>query len=87
MGGVFLALLLVLLAFALITALTFGFGYTTLSLGVTRTIMVLVESVGVVFVGLVVAVPIRALELTVEEEWPVPTIVTTCQFTLVTVSG
>ena len=85
--GVLLILLVVLLAFALITALTVDFGDITLSLGVTRTIMVLAEVFGVVFVGLVVAVPIRALELAVEEEWPVPTIFTTCQFRLVTVSG
>ena len=84
--GVLLALLLVLLAFALITAevdnisladalylvfitaLTIGFGDITPGSGVTRTIMVLAGFVGVIFVGLVVAVSTRALKLAVEEE-------------------
>lgn len=84
--GVLLSLLLVLLAFALITAkvddipltdalylvsitaLTVGFGDITPNSGVARIIMVLAGLIGVVFVGLVVAVSTRALKLAVEEE-------------------
>lgn len=51
-----------------ITALTVGFGDLTPSSGVTRIICVLAGFVGVIFVGLVVAVSIRALELAVEEK-------------------
>ena len=84
--GVLLTLLLVMLAFALITAevdnialtdalylvfitaLTVGFGDITPSSGVARFISILAGFVGVIFVGLVVAVSIRALELAVEEK-------------------
>lgn len=84
--GVLLSLLLVLLAFALITAkvddipladalylvfitaLTVGFGDITPSSGITRITMVLAGFIGVIFVGLVVAVSTRALKLAVEEE-------------------
>ncbi len=84
--GVLLTLLLVMLAFALITAevdnialtdaiylvfitaLTVGFCDITPSSGVARFVSVLAGFVGVIFVGLVVAVSIRALELAVEEK-------------------
>lgn len=84
--GVLLALLLLMLTFAFITAqvdnisltdalylvfitaLTVGFGDITPSSGATRIICVLAGFVGVIFVGLVVAVSIRALELAVEEK-------------------
>ena len=84
--GVLLTLLLVLLAFALITAkvddialtealylvfitaLTVGFGDVTPNSGAVRFISVLTGFVGVIFVGLIVAVSIRALELAVEEK-------------------
>ena len=84
--GVLLALLLVLLGFALITAmvddislsdalylvfitaLTVGFGDITPSSGFTRIIMVLAGLVGVIFVGSIVAVSTRALQLAVDEE-------------------
>jgi voltage-gated potassium channel len=83
--GVLLILLMVLVAFALITAkvdnisltdahylvfitaLTVGFGDITPNSGVTRTIMVLAGCVGVILVGLVVAVSTRALKLAVED--------------------
>ena len=51
-----------------ITALTVGFGDITPGSGFTRIIMVLAGLVGVVFVGLVVAVSTRALKLAVEDE-------------------
>ena len=84
--GVLLTLVLILLAFALITAevdnvslpdalyltfitaLTVGYGDIVPTTGVTRVISVLTGFIGVVFVGLVVAVSTRALELAVEEE-------------------
>ena len=84
--GVLLALLLVLLGFALITAkvdnislsdalylvfitaLTVGYGDITPSSGFTRIIMVLAGVIGVIFVGLIVAVSTRALKLAVDEE-------------------
>lgn len=50
-----------------ITGLAVGYGDNTPSSGVTRTISVLAGFVGVVFVGLVVAVSIRALEFAIEE--------------------
>ncbi len=84
--GVLLALLLVLLIFALITskmddvsfldalylafitALTVGYGDITPVTGISRAIGVLTGLVGVIFMGLVVAVSTRALEIAVEEE-------------------
>ena len=84
--GTFLALLLVLLAFALvtasiddiafgdalyfvlITALTVGYGDITPASGLTQVISVLCAIVGVVLVGLLVAVSVRALEYAVEEK-------------------
>ena len=88
--GVLLTLLLVMFAFALITAevdnialtdaiylvfitaLTVGFGDITPSSGIARFVSVLAGFVGVIFVGLVVAVSIRALELAVEEKKHLP---------------
>ena len=84
--GVLLSLVLIMLAFAIvtaqvddipltdaiylvfITALTVGYGDITPSSGVTQTIGVLCGLVGVIFVGLLVAVSVRALELAVEEK-------------------
>ena len=84
--GTFLALLLVLLAFALITAkvdsisltdalyfvfitaLTVGYGDITPGSGITQAISVLSGVVGVVFVGLLVAVSVRALEHAMAEK-------------------
>ena len=84
--GTLLALLLVLLAFALvtakvdgislssslylvfITALTVGYGDITPGSGFTQVISVLAGLIGVIFVGLVVAVSTRTLELAVEEQ-------------------
>ena len=84
--GTFLALLLVLLAFALltaridgialgdalyfvmITALTVGYGDITPATGFTRVVSVACGLVGVVLVGLLVAVSVRALEYAVEEK-------------------
>ncbi len=51
-----------------ITALTVGFGDITPSSGTTRAIMVLAGCVGVILVGLVVAVSTRALTVAVDEE-------------------
>ena len=84
--GTFLALLLVLLALALITAkadnlaltdalyfvcitgLTIGYGDITPNSGITQAISVLTGVVGVIFVGLLVAVSVRALEYAAEEK-------------------
>ena len=84
--GVLLTLVLILLAFALITAevdnvplpdalyftfitaLTVGYGDIVPTTGVARAISVLIGFVGVIYVGLVVAVSTRALEHAVQEE-------------------
>lgn len=54
--------------FVLITALTIGFGDITPGSGITRIISIVAGFIGVVFVGLVVAISTRALKLAVEEE-------------------
>lgn len=84
--GPFVALLLILLTFALITAeaddialadavyfifitaLTVGYGDITPSSEIARAISVLSGIIGVIFVGLLVAVSVRALEHAVEEK-------------------
>lgn len=84
--GVLVALLLLILAlafitaqvddialtdalyFVFITALTVGYGDITPSSGVTRAISVFSGVVGVIFVGLLVSVSVRALELAVDEK-------------------
>ena len=54
--------------FTLITALTVGYGDITPATGVVRGVSILTALVGVVFMGLVVAVSTRALEIAVDEE-------------------
>jgi predicted permease len=56
------------LYFTFITALTVGYGDIVPTTGVTRAISVLTGFIGVIYVGLVVAVSTRALELAVREE-------------------
>ena len=56
------------LYFTFITALTVGFGDITPTTGLTRAIAVLIGFVGVVLVGLIVAISTRALKLAVDEE-------------------
>lgn len=56
------------LYFTLITALTVGYGDITPSTGAARIVGVLSGLVGIIFMGLVVAVSTRALEIAVEEE-------------------
>ena len=56
------------LYFTFITALTVGFGDITPASGLTRAIAVLVGVVGVILVGMVVAISTRALKLAVDEE-------------------
>ena len=51
-----------------ITAHTVGYGDITPSSGITQIISVLCGIVGVIFVGLLVAVSVRALELSVDEK-------------------
>ena len=53
--------------FTFITALTVGYGDITPSSGATQAISVLAGVVGVIFVGLLVAVSVRALRDAVEE--------------------
>ena len=53
--------------FIFITALTIGYGDITPSSGVTQVISVLAGIVGVIFVGLLVAVSVRALRDAVDE--------------------
>jgi len=55
------------LYFILITALTIGYGDITPDSGVTQVISVLSGVVGVILVGILVAVSVRALEHAVEE--------------------
>lgn len=56
------------LYFVSITALTVGYGDITPASSVSRAISVLSGFVGVIFVGLIVAVSVRALELAVSEK-------------------
>ena len=56
------------LYFVLITALTIGYGDITPDSSVTQAISVLSGVVGVIFVGILVAVSVRALEHAVEEK-------------------
>ena len=56
------------LYFAFITGLTIGYGDITPASGVTQIISVLSGVVGVIFVGILVAVSVRALEYAVNEK-------------------
>ena len=54
--------------FVFITALTIGYGDITPESGITQITSIVAGFIGVVFVGLIVAISTRALKLAVEEE-------------------
>ena len=56
------------LYFTMITGLTVGYGDITPASPVARVLSIIAALIGVVFVGIVVAVATRALTLTAEEE-------------------
>jgi len=56
------------LYFTLITGLTIGYGDITPTTTVGRVLSILVGVIGVIFVGLVVAITTRALHLTAQDE-------------------
>ena len=52
----------------LITGLTIGYGDISPTTGVGRVLSIVIGMIGVIYVGLVVAIATRALALTVQEE-------------------